>query len=405
MASAGAKQRAQSPHGRAHAPDPKAVHRNAADLQLDTIEFRTQLLRPSGVKPHSIDVEHLIESISWRYEEGNPTLLGDLTLDPRQQWGGLRVSEGDTLKLDVKWFGRWQELWRMLLRDMEDQLASGVSFALTDPLVVLQESLDDWHFAKTKRGGHPNGWRCHDILKEVARRYRIPVGKVAKGKRQIHSLVLDDASPLQVIQRAYALEKSSTGHRFVIRWQNGKLNVLPMRRNPLMYVLSDLIEDGALGLEERGEDYATAGTVRATVKGGKGKPRKITVTAQNAAAVRKGGFVHKNIDVGDVKDEADAREKLKRRLIKVSQRKRTLTGLQHPGIPFIRRGDAITVPIPTRGLTQARSVCWVAAGSWTLSGGDFQMSLDLTYDDPYATTSAARKAKDKKTRAKKRSGK
>lgn len=372
---------------------------NPPPVDLEDIGYRAFLLRPKGVTPHvDASVGDVVTSIEWRYEEGNPTLMGTLSLLPLHQWDGQRVKEGDTLRLDARWFGQWRELWRMQLRDPADQLATGVSFDLADPMIVLQESLDDWHFVKSKHD-HPDGWRCDEILTEVARRYRVPVGRVVKGARRIHSLVMDDASPMQVIQRAYALEKSATGHRFVIRWVNGRLTVAPMRQNPLLYVLREQIEDGLLGKEDRGDDFMTAGTVRATVKRGKGKPHKIVVSAQDDAAVRKYGFVHKNVEVGDVKDEADAREKLLRKINKVSKRKRTLTGLTHPALPFIRRGDALHASIPSRGLTGDSAVCWVSAGTWTLSGGLAEMSLDMTYDDPYATSSKAVRDQDKQARA------
>jgi hypothetical protein len=397
----GKAQRAKTATGRAHKPNlARHYDRVLEDLDLGSLEYATTLLRPKGVTPHRADIDHLVQSIDWRYDEGDPVMHGTLQLDGRDEWNGMTVSEGDTLLLKVKWFDKWTEVWRMMLMDPADTLAGNVSFSLEEPTYVLQQSTDNWHYVKSKKGGHPNGWRCHEIVRDVAKRYKIPLGKVAAGQRRIHSLTYEDYSPLAIIQRAYALEKSATGHRFVIRWENGRLNVLPMRRNPLLYVLSSLLEDAAVGLADRGEDFASAGTVRATVKDG-GKAQKIVVRASNPAAVRKYGFVHRNMDLGDVKDAGDAREKLRRNLNKVSQRKRTVTGIRHPLIPFVRRGDAIQVSIPSRGLTGAKGICFVSAGTFSLSGGVGSMSLDVTFDDPYSTSSAARKAKDKATRKKK----
>jgi hypothetical protein len=402
MLSPGGKQRAKTQAAKAHKPDlAKYYNKVVEDLDFNSLEYRTTLLRPKGVKPHRADIDRLIASIDWRYDEGDPVMHGAVALVPKDQWGGASIQEGDVLMLSVKWFGKWTEVWRMVLTEPNDSLSGGAGFDLEDPLYILQLSTDDWHYVKSKKAGHPNGWLCHEIVKDVARRYGLRLGKIAKGTRRIHSLTYDDQSPLAIIQRAYALEKASTGHRFVIRWDAGKLNVVPMRRNPLLYVLSGQIEDAVLGLEEKNSGFATAGTVRATVKDGK-KHRKIVVKAQNAQAVRRYGFIHRNVTLGDVKDEGDATEKLKRQLNKVSQRKRTVTGIQHPLIPFIRRGDAIRVSIPSRGMSGDKAICFVSSGSWNLTGGVGTMTLDVTFDDPYVTSTAARKAKDKKARAKKR---
>lgn len=387
---------------KAHQPDlTKHYNRAVEDLDLNSLEYATTLLRPKGVEPHRAEIDHLITSLEWRYDAGDPVMHGSLTLDPKREWDGIKISAGDTLLLKCKWFGKWTEVWRMRLANESDSLAGAVTYDLEDPLEVLQASTDDWHYAKSAKAGKPNGWLCHEIVRDVAKRYKIPLGRVATGSRRIHSLSYDDYSPLAIIQRAYALERAYSGHRFVIRWDGGKLNVLPMRRNPLLYVLSVQLEDALLGLEERGDDFATALSANVAIKSGKNKPRKVTVRVSNAAAIRREGFVHRNFDLTDTKDEGAARTELKRQLNKVSLRKRTVTGVRHPLIPFIRRGDAIQVSIPSRGVVGAKAVCFVSAGTWSLSGGSGTMSLDVTFDDPYSTSSAARKAKDKAARKKK----
>ena len=384
-----------------HRPDLAKVYRRRVQaLDLNSLRWRTQLLRPAVIRPHGATIDPLIESLTWRYEPGDPVMHGELGLRQRTHWDGARIAQGDTLRLDVFWFGRWTECWRMMLRDPQDQLASGVTFTLDEPTVILQESRDDFHYVKSKKGGHPNGWRCDQIVRDVAKRYHIKLGRVAKGRRQIHSLSYDGYSPLQIIQRAYALERAETGHRYVIRYRNGRLEILPMRRNPLLYALSDQIQDGLLGLTERGDGFATAYTARATIKDGK-KTKKVSVVVQDKDAVRKYGFIHRVPRLGDVKDVTHARNEARRRLNKHAQRKRTLTGVTHPAIPLIYRGDAIEVSVPSRGLTGAQAIGFISAGTWSLSSGEAVMSLDLTFDDPFVTTTKARKAKDKATRKRK----
>jgi hypothetical protein len=400
----GRNQRSKSKHGQAHKPNLTKYYRyDAGTIDLTQQEFRTTLLKPKGVKQRRVKIDHLITSIEWRYEQGDPVLHGNLTVrkfDKKK----IRIVEGDTLKLDVRWFGRWHEVWRMVLRDPEESTAGGsTSFTLDDPMSVLQESRDTWHYAKSKKGGHPEGWKCHQIARDVAKRYKIRLGKVAKGKRWIRELEHNDYSPIQILQRAYALERAESGHRYVMRWSNGKLNILPMRRNPLLYVLGSMIQDAAITYEERGEDFCTAVTVRATLKEKGKKAKKITVLVTDKQAMRKYGFIHRELKGGNVKSEADARKLGRRHLNKKAKRKRTITGLTHHGIAFIRRGDAIRINLPEKGFKKGKdSICFVSAGSWSLSGGTFSMNLDVTFDDPFATTKKVRKDKDKKKRDEKR---
>ena len=375
----------------------------AGELSIDSQEFRTLLLRQDVPKAsRSLPIDGLCENIEWRAEPGDPVLQGTVTMRMPDAGGPVKIHEGHVLKLDVRWGGVWREVWRMGMYDEAKTIGGDRTYQLFDDGRRLQESEDIWHFTKSKKKGKPKGWLCHEVLREVARRYKIKLGKVAKGTHYITD-ISGKMSPMAVIQRAYAIERRATGKRFVIRWQNGKLNVLPMRRNPLLYVLGPMIEAVEIGKEERDEQFATAVTVRATGKKAKGRKRqKIVYRHLDKPAIAKEGFVHKILDGGDVKDLADARRKAKRYLLRHSRRKRTITSLQHRGIAFIRRGDAIHVSLPEQGFTGRLGIAFVSSGSWTLSGGDFTMSLDLTIDDPFKTSKKKRKDKDKKTRDKKR---
>lgn len=381
----------------------KLYQRRLQPFDISSQEFRARLIRNDFPRSRISNIDGLIETLEWRYEAGNPVLLGTMSIHQDKLGGGLKIHDGHVLQLQVRWGGKWREVWRMRLRDGGESLQDQMTWELADDMAILQESDDYWHFTKSKKNGHPKGWLVHEIVQEVARRYRIKLGKVAKGKHYITDLS-GKMTPLQVIQKAYAIEKQATGHRFVLRWQDGKLNVTPLRRNNLMYVLRDMIEDAAVGKEPRDAQFATAVTVRATLKNKKGsrKRSKLEVRWVNNKAVAKDGFVHKVISGGNVKDRDDALQKAKRYIAKHSVRKPTLTSVQHRGIAFIRRGDAIWISLPEHGFSGPRAICFVSSGSWSLASGNFTMSLDLVFDDPYKHPKVRRRAKDKKTRATKR---
>ncbi len=379
-------------------PDVSRLYRRqVAPIDLSTQQFRLRLIRANTVDS-ILDVDGLVTSVEWRAVAGDPVLQGTVAFQIPDIGPNPKIQEGHVLQLSVLWGGKWREVWRMRLYDQKKSIADTQTFELADSGRILQESSDTWHFTKNK--AHKKGWRCHEIVAEVARRYRIKLGKVAAGKHFITD-ISGELSPMQVIQRAYAIERRASGKRFVIRWQNGRLNIVPLRRNPLLYTLSNLIEDATIARDPRDEKFATAVTVRASVKKSKGgrKREKIVLRYVNEKAVAKDGFIHRNIGGSDVKTRADAEHKAKRYIATHSIRKRTIQNIQHQGIAFVRRGDAIRVSLPQEGIYGKYGIAYISAGTWRITGGDFTMNLDVTVDDPYKSAKTKRKDEDKATRA------
>lgn len=391
----GAAQRRKSAKGRAKTPAlDKLYSRAMADFDLESQEFKIDLLNGSG-KAHPIDA--LVSDVTWRWEEGNPTRVGDLTLRDLRDENPYTISDGHQIRLKVLWNGHWREAWRMRLYNGERQLTGTRTFELADDMLLLQQGSDDWKFTRTKKGGHPKGWRADQVLRHVCRKYKIPVGRIAKGKHYITGLSMK-GSPLAVIQRAYALERNNTGRRFVLRWRNGKLEVGTLRRNPYLYKLHDQIVDGAIGRAERSANFCTAVTIKGAVIGKGKKKHTLHYSYQNKAMVKQYGFIHRTHTAKNAHTPDGAKIEAKRFIAKYSHPKKEIRGLIHRGIAFVERGDAIGVDLKEYGIKAASSVVFVKSGEWTLSGGDFSMSLDLTFDDLFQKSKDA----DAKARAKKR---
>lgn len=380
----------------------KLYRRERTPFDPDEQVFRITVIRRDMPLRRIVNVDGMVEVLEWRAEPGNPVLVGQVNMRKPDLQNPPKLRDGHMLRLQVRYGGVWREVWRMRMYDGVKGLHGAWTWQLADPMRQLQESDDEWHFTKSAKKGKPRGWLTHEIVREVARRYRIPVGKIAEGKHYITDLS-GKMTPMQVIQKAYAIEKRANGRRFVIRWHKGKLNIVPMRRNPLMYVLKDTIEDAVIGREPRDKKYATALTVRATVKGKKGsrKREKIVVQYENKKAVARDGWIHRTISPDNIEDRKDAIKAAKKELRERSERKLKLEGVTHRGIALLRRGDHIRVVLPEFKFTKKRSICFISSGVWTLSGGEFTMSLDLTLDDPYVSPKEQRKDKDKKTRKEK----
>lgn len=406
------RQRQKSKHGRVRRPNVAQLYSGGKlPYNLGSEDYRLLVYRPDVRTSWPTRIDGVVETVNWREEPGNPVMQGELHLQKPDLGTGLTIHDGHVLRLDCLWGGNWREVWRLRLYDGEKTPGGLWGFQLADDGRLLQESEDDWHYTKSKAGGKPNGWLCHEILVDVARRYRVPLGTVAQGTKYITDLDLKGASPMRVLQRAYAIERRATGRRFVIRWTHGKLNILPLTRNPLLFTFADTIEDAIVRKAERGDQFATALTVRATAKKpGSRKRQKIVHQLVNEGAVRREGFVHKQLKPDDVKDLADAIKKGKRYMQEHSVRAVQLENLQHRLVPFVRRGDAIRVQVDgfqfrdkKGALTQG--ICYVGATNCSLSGGDGTMSLDVTLTDPYKPTKEDRKKQDKAKRTTKRNQK
>lgn len=373
-------------------------------LELDSQEFRIKLIRPDSF---DIWLDPLVLTIEWSEDPGDPITKGTLSLnhpfpgDPHPD-----IHDGHRAEVYVTWGGKWVLLETLDVMEPESGTLGSWDFDLASPGQVLQQSTDDWNFKSTKKH-KPHGWTCDEIAVEVARQYRIPLGRIVKGKYRIKHLSGQNISPVSMIQKAYALEQSHGGAKFIMRWVKGRLNITSLRRNPLLYTLGVQLTAALVGRKARDAQFATAVTVHGSSKAAHGKKgHKVKRLVVNERAVKQYGFIHKKVSSGQVKDAASAETFGKRYIARHSHRKRVVSSVEHPGIAFIHRGDAVQVPLPDEGLTGAESVLFVAHIVKRVSGGIFTMSLDLEVSDPVFQAEQERKKQDatkrKKERAKKK---
>jgi len=247
-------------------------------LDLSNTDIRLLLVR-SRQMPTVID--DLVESVNWTFSPESPVVTGNVAFI-QDGFQTVHVSEGDLLICQYSVGDRWPEVWRMRLRNVKRDLSPTDSrqFELAEDLIAWAESTDNFHYGKSK--ARPHGWFAHEILIDVARRYRLPVGKVCRGSHRITG-ISGEMTPMEAVRRAYALERRATGKRFVIEWRYGKLNILPQKRGDDMLSLGPLIEGANISRQERDEKYANAVIIRGAVKGKDGKRKKVRGTEASAA--------------------------------------------------------------------------------------------------------------------------
>lgn len=336
----------------------------------------------------------LVEQVSWLDESA--VLTGEVTLrEPAYAKYPLDVIDGDEVVLEyAPTGGKYVELWRMRCREPSYGLDSGqVSLKLTSELQNLQESVDDFRYAKGKK--KPKGWYVHEVIIDVARRYKIRIGKIATTRHRVTKYVRLNFNGMDVIREVLTKEAVNEKRRFVIRYHRGKLHILPRTRNPQLLELGRLITDGTFAKTRRkrqggeGSDaFATAVTVRGknwkvsgtdTKKAKKLKGTKLQVLVVSQAAVARYGYIHRVLYSPDANSVAALRKQGQMYLAEVARADRSLT-VRHPGIPTLRRGHALKVFLPQEGLNQ---IVYVRSVAFDLSPRGFDMELTLFFDDPY----------------------
>jgi hypothetical protein len=342
------------------------------------------------------DVTDQCTTFSWADTSSETSGSAALTVASDQR---VPINQGNKLRCDwaPKLGGSFVHLWTMKVGAPDKALAAASwSLNLSTTLTEARKSRDNYRFKKDK--AHPNGWTADQIARHVGVKVHLPLGTIAKATHRITNLVMKDADPVDVIVKAYRMERNATGRRFFMHW-DGTFNILPLKRPAHLLELSGVLIDAQYKAEQS-EQFATSLTVRATAKakGSKHKRKKIHVRVQSDAGVRTYGYVHRNVTAPSAHTAAEATKWGKHMLAKYMKPNRTMT-VQVPIMPLVRRGDAFKVEWKSEGLTQ---VCFVASASHDASPGAMTTTITATFDDPYVDTQADKDAKARAAKARKR---
>lgn len=296
-------------------------------------EFNLQLLVADGVRPVGLDT--VVEDFGW--EEDDEVMTGSVSLrrpDPTEP-ASLPIATGMRIRCRVRWANRrkWYILWTMRVAPPDtDAVAGQVAISLEDDLVALKRNKRWWSFRSTKKKDH---WTVDQIARRVARKEGLRLGRVIKGQAQIKKLE-GEMYGLDVLRKALEKEKEWTGAKYIIRMRNGLLEIVPYRRNPVLYVLGRAITAAGLTEEQKGRPV-TSIVARGRIGKGSGA-KKLEREIVVPSVVRQWGYVAKEKNYGQVDSMAALVRKAKRDLAEELRVKRTAE-LEFPGIPFIRRGD------------------------------------------------------------------
>lgn len=396
--SARAKYR-RSARGRTRGGQPAV--RRLAPAVFDRTRFRVQCRRPRGGRNLStLNLDQLVSEINW-YRQG-AVMRGGLTLNRRGiERVPFQVAKGDVVRLLVqaKDGAPFRTLWEMEVRTPTHSIAAGtLQLDLRSRYGAAQQTRAHWRFRDDKQ--HAHGWTADEITHRAARRYKVKLGRVARGTHRIRKLVDKAASVLEIVTRAYTLEREWSGRQFDVSVARGLLEVLELRKPRYMLLMGPELIDAVID-DVLAKPFASALVLTTTVrpKGSK-KRRKLRVKVVDHARVRRFGYIERHVNVHEHKiDTAAELRKHGRRLLARRGKPFKTATLTAPGIPWVDRGDGCRMRVPEAGID---SDVYVTRAEHTLSFGSYTMDLTVTVEDPWAKDAKAARVRRKKAEAKRR---
>jgi hypothetical protein len=258
---------------------------------------------------------------------------------------------------------------------------------LVNDLNRMMQSDDDFVFTAGK--AHPGGWRADEVIRFIADAYQFDVSYCPVMSARIKNWHLTDQKPLDVIHSALLRERHTTGRKYTISLDAEKrIHVTPLRRPKKLYELGPALL-AAVASGEHDPRFATAVTVRAdlpdsVVYDKKGHRKvthsKIASDVQSDAGVDLYGYIHRNLYSPDANNDTDAEKEGKLFLHAIAKVKRSFQ-VTLPGMPFIRRLDAIKAVFPKDGISQ---IVYVQDARHALSGSNgYTTTATLDFDDPF----------------------
>jgi len=353
----------------------------------------------------NVNLSKHLESLNW--DDGEDGITGSAII---RDFKGLRLREGDTLKLGIAASANkkhHREMWRCRVSTVRDDQGEGqltVDFS-DDSDETLDGGEEDFKF---------NGVRADKALKKVAKKFNIKLGAIPKSKTKLKKLTMKGVSARQALDQIIGEIKDDTGKGYRLDMRGKDLKVMPEKRpKGVAYELEKLLM-GVIVTRSLAEQASTTEVfdeqdVEDSVdkdgnkKGGKkgdrkgGTKRKAKGKATSAAkAERHGGKKKRKKSKGEGASKAKKRAK---RDAKENSRPTREVEVTHPGVPSLERDMAIKVFHKGKG---ERGVVYVRSVSFSLTPGEFNMTVTATFERPEDRERDDQEAKQRGGKAKER---
>lgn len=356
-------------------------------------EFELSLLRGRGTRPFPLKPE----SFEWTDEESSMAGNVQLRRPVAEDRSSLPVGRGHRIRCRVRWAGRWYELWTMRCGPPEvtvDADGAKVSVDLADDLDLVRRGRR--RYLRRKRKRHRHGYFGHAVIREFARREGVRLGAIAKCRYRMGKIDVT-GSFLDLVTEVYEHESSKTGRRFIVRMRDGRMEVVPYRRNRTLYVLAEQIRNASITYEPKVAKPVTVLVGKGRI--GKGSAaKKVRHTEYRRAMVQRFGYMRREKDYGRVDSLAELRSKVKRDLAKQYRVEANAT-VEGQGLPWVRRGDGAQLVLPSENFRGRLSYVYCTGARHQVQGISYTSSFSLTREDPFLKD---RERREKDARERKR---
>lgn len=360
-----------------------------------------------------IDITEYVTGLSWT--DGADSAFGDLRISLDNPKGLFNtIPLGSRIQVQTR-YGNGKNIGTKWKPFLDTYLFEKNRSADGDSKTMEWTTHDKlyWLHTKTVRGNyrankrHKRGWLASAIIRDLCKKYGVPVGKIDTTAYYIQKIDLKGTF-LSQINKVLKKDKSATGRKatYTVNMHDGKLNVVRDRGDKprVAYVINeaDMIEQGSLSESALDTKVYTrvklTGKIRVYRKNKKKRRvaviKTITVTANP---------VNKNYQA--LYGVRTKKHSLKGIYTKASLQKRAKILLsQHltpamefsvtcRAIPSLRSGDRVYVVAPyfgVHGLVKLTSV------QYDLKGNDFSMQLGFDLKNKIPLTAAETAAIKKK---------
>lgn len=360
---------------------PLVYERGPYDIPVESYTWRFWAIR--GDESKRVKVEE-IEACSW--DDSSAVLTGSLTFRIPEWADKLGIKSGHQIRCEVSDGRGFEPLWTMRVDQPNSDLAARErTVNLSSELNRLSLSTDDFTYAKGKK--RPGGWRVDEVIRDICARYGIAVAACPRMKARIKHWHLVDQAPLDVLHSALIREKKLTGRKYAVSldWQN-RLHVSSFRRPRHLWQVGPQLL-AATGSETPNERFATQVTMRSdyttqtTDKKGNTKVRHHPMKAvvQTPRGLKLYGLIHRNVYSPDADSQAELRHEGKLFVAAVAKPTRQFS-VTLPGMPHLRRLDAMRVRLPEHAVNQ---VVYVAEVRHDVGSSGYTSEVTLNFEDPY----------------------
>jgi hypothetical protein len=393
----GRERRRRSARARARGGHPKRAAPKAVEFNRE--HFRLTCRRRRGpVKLPTITLDPLVASFTW--QRSGSARTGALTFnDPALRYLPGLVRQGDVVRCEIQPHAGapWRVLWEMAVSSPNRSIqARSTTLKLRSRLKPAQQSRSHWRFREDH--DHPKGWTADQITRRACQRFHVPIGPVARGKYRIRKLIDKSASVVEIVTEAWRREREWTGRRFDVSISRGLLEVIELRRPRYMLLMGPTLMDAILD-ESLPAGFASAVVVTSTVKrSGSKRRRKVRVKVVDRDRVRRYGYIVRHVEKHGLDTAAEARKYGKRWLARTAKPFNRAT-LEHPGIPWVDRGDAVRLALPQEQLS---AVVFVVSASHRVDYGAYVMELVVGVKDPWTRDERSARVRRRKAEAARR---